>query len=253
MIPSAKLTTYLNQLLQISLFEETAMNGLQIQGRKKVQKVAFAVDGVMDSFEQAAQWGADYLIVHHGIFWGRPFPIRGADYRRIKCLIENGIALYAVHLPLDAHIELGHAAQLLKKLEPECQLEPFGRYGETTIGAMCQIRETTSKEFVNRLVTLFGDEAKTLLFGGEKVKTIACVTGQGADFSRLKEAQIRNVDFYISGETSHPTYHYCKEQKQNLALCGHYLTETFGMMALMDHVKKQFDVEAAFFDLPTGF
>lgn len=229
------------------------MNGIQVQGPNKVHKVAFAVDGVLESFQQAADWGADYLIVHHGLFWGRPFPIRGADFRRIKTLIKNDIALYAVHLPLDAHLELGHAAQLLLSLGVEGPLEPFGSYGEVTIGAMGNLPETPREEMLSKLKSRFGEEMKTVLFGRDKVKTIACVTGQGADFSMLKEAQIKNVDLYISGETSHPTYHFCRESSLNLCLCGHYQTETYGILALMEHLQTEFEIETRFFDIPTGF
>ncbi|PIE02953.1 MAG: Nif3-like dinuclear metal center hexameric protein [Acidobacteria bacterium] len=252
MILASKLTSYLNQLLSIRDFEEAAINGLQVQGGKKVQKVAFAVDGVMDTFQAAADWGADYLIVHHGLFWGRPFALRGADYRRIKCLIQAEIALYAVHLPLDAHLELGHAARLLKHLGVQDPLEPFGRYKDTFIGAMGMVAEVKRDELLDKLQDLFPEIIKTLNFGREKIRRIACITGQGADFHYLKEAQIKNIDLYISGEATHPSFHYCREQQINLALCGHYQTETFGIKSLMEHLKTEFNLDVRFFDFPTG-
>lgn len=253
MISSGKLTAYLNDLLCVRDFSESAINGLQVQGRKKVQKIAFAVDGVLESFEQAARWGADYIIVHHGLFWGRPYPLRGADYRRIKCLMDHEIALYACHLPLDAHLVFGHAACLLNKLDIQGECEAFGRYGEQTIGAMARIKEQSLHDFTDSLRTLFPSGIQTLEFGSDKIRTVACVTGQGADFSLLKEAKIKNIDFYISGETTHPSYHYAREQGINLALCGHYQTETFGLKALMEHIQQKFQAETRFFDIPTGF
>jgi len=253
MIQSGRLTAFLNQFLCTKDFIESAINGLQVQGKKKVSKVAFAVDGVLASFQEASNWGADYLIVHHGLFWGRPYPLRGADYRRFKCLLDHEMALYAVHLPLDAHLEVGHAACLLKSLGVEGGCEPFGRYDDRFIGAMGTISEVTREQFISSIQSLFPEPVRTLTFGRDKIKKVACVTGQGADFNYLKEAQIKNIDFYISGETSHPSFHYCQEQAMNLALCGHYQTETFGLKALMEHIKANFEVEVKFFDLPTGF
>ena len=196
--------------------------------------------------------GADLLIVHHGLYWGFQWPLRGADYKRVKLLMDNDLALYAAHLPLDAHAELGHAANLLRELGVENRV-PFGRYKGMSIGFMGEIPECSRTELHERLETLLGDSVKLLPFGPEKVRRVACVTGQGADFSLVREAKIQNIHFYISGEASHPIYHYCRENLVSLALGGHYRTEVFGLRALKSHLENQYDVETVWLEAPTGF
>ena len=248
-----RLVSHLNQYLAVGDFKESAVNGLQVAGPKKVSKIAFAVDGVLETFEKAAEAGADMLIVHHGIYWGFQYPLRGADYKRIKLLMDNDIALYAVHLPLDAHGEVGHNVNLLKQLGvDEASLEPFGDYKGTPIGFQARLPETTRDEMTTRLEKLLGGPVKLLGFGPEKVRSVACVTGQGADFALVREAKIRNIHYYISGEATHPIYHYARENKVTVALGGHYYTEVFGLHALRAYIEKQFEVETLFIDCPTG-
>src|SRR5690606_20401740 len=103
-----RLVSHLNGYLRVEAYPEAAINGLQVAGRKKIAKVAFAVDGVYETFARTAAAGADLLIVHHGIFWGFQYALRGPDYKRIKLLMDHEIGLYAAHLPLDAHAEVGH-------------------------------------------------------------------------------------------------------------------------------------------------
>lgn len=248
-----RLVSHLNQYLEVTRFEEGAINGLQVAGAKKVRKIAFAVDGVLETFEKAAAMDADMLIVHHGIFWGFQYALRGPDYKRIKVLMDHDIALYAVHLPLDAHREVGHNANLLRALGVETEnLEPFGRYKGTTIGFQGSVAETTFEGMAQRLEQVLGGPVQLLNFGPKTVRKIACVTGQGADFGLVREAKLNGIHFYISGEATHPIYHFCQENGVNLALGGHYRTETFGLHALRRYIENQFDVETCFIECPTG-
>lgn len=252
-VDTGRLVSHLNQYLECSRFEEGAINGLQVAGAKKVKKIAFAVDGVLETFEKAADAGADMLIVHHGIFWGFQYALRGPDYKRIKVLMDNNIALYAVHLPLDAHAEVGHNANLLKALGADLeQLEPFGRYKGTTIGFQARIPEITTQALAEKLSELLKGDVQLLPHGPKKVRKLACITGQGADFGWVREAKINGVHFFISGEATHPIYHFCKENQMNLALGGHYATETFGLHALRAYLESQYDIETCFIDCPTG-
>ena len=102
------LVKWLDNYLNISAFEDKSLNGLQVEGADEVTKIAFAVDSSLRTFEQAAEIGADMLIVHHGLFWGSPLAVTGMHKKRIKYLLEKDISLYAVHLPLDAHQEVGN-------------------------------------------------------------------------------------------------------------------------------------------------
>ena len=248
-----RLVSQLNAYLRVGDFKESAINGLQVAGKKKIRRIALAVDGVLETFVRAAEEGADLIIVHHGIYWGFQYPLRGADFRRIKTLIDNEIALYAVHLPLDAHPEVGHNVCLLKGLgvDPD-SLEPFGDYKGQPIGFEGRLAETSRDGLTERLQTLLGGPVQLLDFGPEKVRSVACVTGQGADFALVREAKIRNIHYYISGEANHPIYHYAKENKVTVALGGHYRTEVFGLHALGRWLEANYQVETFFIDCPTG-
>lgn len=248
-----KLVSYLNTYLDVGAYKESAINGLQVSGKKEIRKIAFAVDGVLETFEKAAAAGADMMIVHHGIYWGHQWALRGANYKRIKILMDHEMALYAAHLPLDAHGEVGHNVQLLKALgaKPE-DLEPFGNYKGTTIGWQARIAETTRDQLTERLEGVLGGSVKLLGFGPEKIKSIACITGAGADFGSVGEAKIKNIHYFISGEAQHPLYHFARESSVNVALGGHYHTEVFGLHALAKHLEENFEVETFFIDCPTG-
>ena len=252
-VDSGRLVSYLNTYLACREFDESAINGLQVAGKKKISKIAFAVDGVLATFEEAAERGADMIIVHHGIYWGFQYALRGPDYKRIKVLMDHDISLYAAHLPLDAHPEVGHNVNLLKALGglPD-SLAPFGAYRGKTIGFQAKVNETSRDDMSARLQDVLGGPVKLLGFGPDKVRTIACVTGQGADFGLVREAKIRNIHFYISGEAAHPIYHFAKENKVTVALGGHYHTEVFGLKALAAHLENQYDIETFFIDHPTG-
>ncbi len=248
-----RLVSHLNTYLCVSEFDERAVNGLQVTGRKSIGKIAFAVDGVLETFQKAVAAGADMLIVHHGIYWGCQYPLRGADYKRIKLLMDHEMALYAVHLPLDAHPEVGHNVNLLKQLGVmEDSLAPFGDYQGRTIGFRGRVPQVTRDQMTRRLETLLDGPVKVLGFGPEKVRSVACVTGQGADFAHVREAKIQNIHYYISGEASHPIYHYARENEVTLALGGHYRTETFGLEALSAYLEGTFGLETCFIHCPTG-
>lgn len=248
-----RLVGYLNEYLRVADFKESAINGLQVAGKKQVKKIAFAVDAVLETFQLAAAAEADLLIVHHGIFWGFQYPLRGPNYKRMKILFDHEMALYAVHLPLDAHAEVGHNVTLLKALgaDPE-SLERFGSYKDQTLGWMARIPEITRSLLTERLEKVLGGPVKLLGFGPEKIRSLACITGAGADFGTVGEAKIKNIHYFISGESTHPIYHYAQEAGVNLALGGHYCTEVFGLHALRAHLETVYEIETCFIDCPTG-
>ena len=248
-----RLVSYLNDYLRVGDFDEKAVNGLQVSGKKQVAKIAFAVDGVLETFQKAAEAGADLLIVHHGIYWGFQYPLRGPDYKRIKLLMDHEIALYAVHLPLDAHPEVGHNVNLLRELGvDETTLKPFGNYQGQPIGFQAGISQIRKEDLTQRLQQVLGGPVKLLAFGPDKIRSVACVTGQGADFALVREAKIRNIHYYISGEASHPIYHYARENGVTVALGGHYHTEVFGLKALQRLLQQKYGLETVFIDCPTG-
>ncbi len=230
---------------------DASANGLQVGGSGEVTTVAFAVDGVAATFEAAVDLDADVLCVHHGIVWGGLDRITGREYERISTLVDNDVALYASHLPLDGHPELGNAVGLADDLD--CvPVEPFGDYGGETIGQLVRADEPYSvPDLQDRLGALDtgGRAVQVLDFGPETIEEIAIVTGSGADW--IREAVDIGADALVTGEGKGKAYHEAREAGLNVLLAGHYATETFGVRALRD-VVSEWGIETAFIDHPTG-
>lgn len=244
---------FLDSVLSI---EDTAridysLNGLQV-GRKELQveKAAFAVDACMASFRRAAEEGADLLCVHHGLFWGTPLAVIGDHYHRIKFLLDHDIALYAAHLPLDMHAEVGNNAGLADALELHNR-EPFGLYHGIKIGIKGELGEPADVDSILKRIGLNRDDALGVLdFGTREIKSVGIISG-GAD-KEVSQAIDEGLDLYITGELGHQVYHSCLESGINLIAGGHYHTETFGVKKLMQSVQTEFEIDTVFVDVPTG-
>lgn len=231
--------------------DDPSKNGIQVERRDgEVSRVAVAVDASMETFRRAAEWGAHVLLVHHGLFWGHETTITGGHYERIRFLIEQDIALYAVHLPLDMHPELGNNAQMARALALG-EVRPFGTYHGVTIGVAGRVAEPTD---VGTLCdTLFGsrsDVLSILPFGPETVETVALVSGGAPKL--VGEAIAKGIDLYITGDASHTIYHQALEGGINVVFGGHYLTEVWGVRALAARLEADLDLETTFVDVPTG-
>lgn len=228
----------------------TALNGLQVGGPMEVARVATAVDASEASIRAAAELGADLLIVHHGLFWEGLRPLTGRRFRRIEALISGRVALYACHLPLDGHAEVGNCALLARALgvEPEAR---FAAYEGVEIGWWGTLPEPTD---VHRLAARFeavvGGPVMRLPGGPERVERVGVVTGGGGSF--IAEAAARGLDAFITGEGSHHNYFDATEHEIHVLLGGHYATETFGVRALGEHLAARFGLDAHFIDQPTG-
>jgi dinuclear metal center YbgI/SA1388 family protein len=244
---------YLNDLFRIDEFANTdgSQNGIQI-GRRSgaVHRVAFAVDACLETAKRAAAWNADVLVVHHGLLWGTSLPLTGVHFDRIAEFVGNDLALYAIHLPLDLHVELGNNAVLAGRLGLE-ELEPFGEHRGVSIGWKGRLPETRTVEQIRQ--TLFGasaDIAGILPFGPEDVATVGIVSG-GAPWDVL-QAIDQNLDLFVTGEAAHSVYHHCLEAGINVLFGGHYQTETWGVRALGARCSEALGLETTFIDLPTG-
>jgi len=128
-----ELVAYLDEYLRVGEINDRSLNGLQIEGAEEISHVAFAVDARLAAFEEAGRWGAELVIVHHGLFWDKVKPLVGIRYRRVRSLVQNGIALYAAHLPLDVHPEVGNNAQLARIMRLE-ETAPTGLYHGELLG-----------------------------------------------------------------------------------------------------------------------
>lgn len=246
-----ELTDYLDEYLRIAEFEDTSQNGLQVEGPEEVNKVAFAVDASLAAFEQAVEAGAQLLVVHHGLFWDQPLRLVGPHYRRVRALIEGNCGLYAAHLPLDAHPEVGNNAELARLLGLE-EHQPFGRYHGVQIGIAGVLEPPLEiAALIGRLVhALERPPVRVLAHGPEKAHRVGCVSGFA--ISMIDQVEEAGLDTYITGETSHSFFHQAAERGLNVLFAGHYATETLGVKALSRHVQERWDLQVAFLDLPTG-
>ncbi|MFP4365119.1 MAG: Nif3-like dinuclear metal center hexameric protein [Spirochaetia bacterium] len=250
---TADLDRYFRSILPIEDFakSDVSLNGLQLgSSGDEVQKIAFAVDACMASFEQAAALKADMIFVHHGLYWGKPVPVTGVMYERLRFLLTNRISLYAAHLPLDMHPEIGNNAGIAAALELK-DVQPFGTYRGSKIGYKGKLSEPCSIEEIKNTV-VSGDSGTELVlpFGDEKISTVAIVSGGAA--SDVEEAIEEEIDCYITGEPSHQVYHTCLEAGINVIFGGHYKTETWGVKLLSEKCKNETGVETVFLDIPTG-
>lgn len=254
----SKIDAYYRGLMQISELEkiDVSMNGIQVAAKDgnpdtvEIGKVAFAVDACMETFERAAEQGADMLFVHHGLFWGRPVRIEGAHYKRLKFLMQNDISLYASHLPLDMHPEFGNNAGICASLgitEPE----PFGEYHGLKIGFKGELPAALSLQQVLDKLGLSAEQALSVFpFGPEDIKTVALISGGGTN--EVYQAMAEKADLYITGDASHQIYHPCLENGINLISGGHYHTETWGVRLLAGRTSADLGIETVFIDVPTG-
>jgi dinuclear metal center YbgI/SA1388 family protein len=248
-----EIDSYFRSLLPIDDMERTdiSLNGLQVSNKSgEVRKAAFAVDASMESFKRAAQWGADILFVHHGLFWGKALSLTGSHFERIRFLIENNLALYACHLPLDMDSELGNNISVAKILELD-DITPFGEYRGKKIGYKGLLKEALSCEELIEKCGFDNDGILSLLkFGPDKCRSIGIITGGAC--KEVEQAVSEELDLYLTGEISHQIYHQCLEDGINVISAGHYATEIFGVKNVSDKVNSDLGLETVFIDLPTG-
>jgi dinuclear metal center YbgI/SA1388 family protein len=246
-----ELVEYLDQLLEVEAIEDRSNNGLQVEGAETVQRVAFAVDAGLAAFQDAAAAGAQMLIAHHGLFWGEPIMITGIQRRRLQTLLDAGVSLYGVHLPLDVHPELGNNAVLARWLDLQ-DTAPYGQYkGRPLIVTGSLPEEMALDAFAARVEEVLGKPViQVWPFGRPEVRRVGIVSG-GAGFL-LGEVAEAGVDVYFTGEVSHTIYHQAQELGLNVVFGGHYATETAGLKALAEHLEENFELETVFLDLPTG-
>lgn len=245
------LVAYLDDYLRVSQVPDypNALNGLQVDGgRGEVRRIAVAVDAAQHTIDAAVRGGADLLIVHHGLFWDGNRTVTGRRYRRLKALMDADLPLYASHLPLDVHPEVGNNAVLARELGVDIR-GAFGEYRGFPVGVWGEL-EIRREALCARLDALLGGRVKLVPGGPEQVRTVAVITG-GAG-GETAGAAAAGYDAYVSGEGAHHNFFDAEEGGINLLLGGHYATETFGVRALARHLEERFRIEWTFIDHPTG-
>lgn len=238
------LSDYLDRLLRPEQFSDYCPNGLQVEGKREINKIVTGVTASMELLQAARRANADAILVHHGYFWrGEAQPIVGIKKRRLQFLLQHDINLFAFHLPLDAHPELGNNVMLAKQLG----LELTGRTGENNMLGLAELGApqplqalvTHIQAKLNRAPQVIGDLARP-------IKRIALCTGAAQGY--IEQAAAANVDVYISGEISEQTVHVARETGVAYIAAGHHATERYGIRALGEHLEKMFGIAHEFID-----
>ncbi|MDR2743181.1 MAG: Nif3-like dinuclear metal center hexameric protein [Treponema sp.] len=247
------LDAFFRSLLDIEGFAaiDPSLNGLQVDNDgAEFAKIAFAVDANLETFKRAAAAGAGLLFVHHGLFWGDPLAVKGGHRERLRFLLEENLALYAVHLPLDQHPELGNNGALAELLGIE-NPEPFGSYHGRKIGYKGTFgKPLTMEEAVNRIAFAGRPPLGVFPFGKKECRTAAVISGGAA--GEASQAIEEGVDLYVTGEASHTIYHQILEGGINMIAGGHYSTEVWGARRVMEKCAAELNADVEFIDVPTG-
>jgi dinuclear metal center YbgI/SA1388 family protein len=246
------LDAFFRSLLDIEGFIsiDHSLNGLQVDNDgAEFGKIAFAVDASLETFKRAAAAGAGLLFVHHGLFWGAPLRVTGGHRERLKVLLDRNIALYAAHLPLDQHPEVGNNAALAELLGIE-NPEPFGAYHGRKIGYKGTLSAPlTVEEAVKRITFAGRPPMRVFPFGKAECQTAAVISGGAA--GEASQAIEEGADLYVTGEASHTIYHQILEGGINMIAGGHYSTEVWGVRRVMEKCAAELNADVEFIDVPT--
>jgi len=246
-ITQSELSLYLHELLECIRYTDYAPNGLQVEGKNKIKRICSAVTASDEAISEAILWKADALLVHHGYFWRGEDPvITGMKRQRIAKLLSHNINMYAYHLPLDCHPELGNNACLAKLfLVDSVQMHKAG--GTDNLLWSGKLFEAMSgKKFTEFLEKKLGQNPVHISGNDKPIRHIAWCSGAAQDF--IEEANRLGVDAYLSGEVSERTYYQAKELGIHYYSCGHHATERYGINSLGNHLSTQFELEHLFID-----
>lgn len=246
----ATLTSYLDEYLHIGDVpdEANALNGLQVENSGTVRRLVAAVDACQATIDAAAASDADLLLVHHGLFWNGLEPVTGRHARRLKRLFAADVAVYAAHIPLDCHPEVGNNVVLADMLGLK-GIAWFGDYRGIPIGVMGHVTETRGA-LIQRLEARLGVRPHVIPAGPTQIDRVGIITGGGGGM--IRQARDAGADTYVTGEGAHYTHFDAEEWGLNVIYAGHYATETVGVKALAAHIAKRFDLSWDFVDHPTG-
>lgn len=254
-----ELDHYIRKILPMREYEkiDSSLNGWQVLAGKgeseEIKKIAFAVDASLETIHMAKKQRANVLLVHHGIFWGKESPLTGNLFERVKALIDNNIALYAIHLPLDADETLGHNAKLADLLGLEDR-QPLGSMGSNLfLGCLGDFKSPKSYEEIKSLFVTAGLSPKASpvewIYNSYPIKRVGLISGGG--FRWWEEAKEKGVDLFITGETLHQFYHSVKECFFNTLTIGHYFSERWGLIALEERLEREFNLATCFLEYET--
>lgn len=252
MITRSKLNNYFNSLLNIYDYEDYCPNGLQIEGKDEIKKIAFAVSATKESIEKAVSIGADALIVHHGLFWKfhGTKKLTGPFYKRVAPIIKSNMNLFGYHLPLDGNMDYGNAKAIADLIELT-DLRPFGNHKGMHTGVRGKLKtKISSTELKLKLEKILSHKViHSSPNDDQLINSMGIITG-GAN-SDWYLAKNEGLDSYLTGEISEHDWHEAKESGIHFYAGGHNATEQFGVQKLLEKLSSDFpDLEL--FYLPSS-
>lgn len=240
-----ELLRYLDGLLEPARFEDYCPNGLQVEGKDRVERIVTGVSACQALIDAAISRGADTLLVHHGWFW-RSDDRRVLGFRktRLQTLFKHNINLMAYHLPLDAHPELGNNARLAALFNWQAE----GRFGDRYLGWTGRLAVPETLAELERKVTAAMRRAPLVIGSPERrIKRMAWCSGGAQDY--FEQALALGVDAFFSGEISEPAVHLARETGVAYIAAGHHASERLGVQALAAHLSEKFGLACEFVDI----
>ncbi len=245
MTDRAALERCLNELLEPARFKDYGPNGLQVEGRAEVNRLVCGVTASLALIDAAIAAQADAILVHHGLFWrGQDGRVTGWMKQRLARLIQHDISLFAYHLPLDAHPELGNNAQLGRRLGWMAD----GRFGDQDLGFTAAVEPTTLVAVSAQLRTLTGRDVTAVEGDGRPLRRVAWCSGGAQGY--FESAIAAGADVFITGEISEPQAHYARETGVAFIAAGHHATERYGVQGVGERVAAELGLEVRFIDVP---
>ncbi|NMM86187.1 Nif3-like dinuclear metal center hexameric protein [Rhodococcus sp. SRB_17] len=233
-----------DSLLQPERFKDYGPNGLQVEGKKEIARIASGVTASRALIDAAIGARADALFVHHGLFWrGQDGRVTGWMKQRLQRLLAHDINLFAYHLPLDAHPELGNNAQLGKRLDWVAD----ARFGEQDLGCVARARYSDAQALAQHVEQVLGRRATLVSPGDQAITRVAWCTGGAQGY--FEAAIAAGADAFVTGEISEPQAHLAREMGVAFIAAGHHATERYGAPAVAAQVAEQFGLDHVFIDI----
>jgi dinuclear metal center YbgI/SA1388 family protein len=240
-----ELDAYLAEYLEVDKYRDYSPNGLQVEGRATVERLVSGVTASLHLLEAAIEARADAILVHHGYFWrGEDARIVGTRRRRIALLLAHDVNLFAFHLPLDGHADVGNNAALGNVLG----FRSSGRFGEQDLGMYADLEAAVTVGSLAAHITERLKRAPLVIGpGSQPVRRVAWCTGAAQGY--LEAAVTLGADLYVTGEISEHTVHLARESGVAFMAAGHHATERYGVQALGAHLAARFQIDHRFIDI----
>lgn len=236
----------INDYLEISAYSDRSINGLQVAGSDKIEKVATAVSASEKTICEAVSLGVDALLVHHGLFWqGDSYVVDRAKKRKLEQLFHANINLIAYHIPLDAHQEIGNNWKAARDLNWS-DLQPFGEYKGRHIGVSGAVESIHIADLQGQVGNYYNHQPHSALGGPDYVSRVALISG-GAHW-QIIDAIKADMDVFITGSFDEPIWNIAHEEGIHFLAFGHAATERIGPRALADYITQQFALESHFIE-----